>query len=112
MVRGSRDHRSPAYSVASDLLQYLNWLFLIVYAVASAGIFLRELMAESPFYPEPFRFFYGVFVVPAVVPLWLGFLIADLIREFRWPWLAASLACAALVFAGYHAISALTVVPG
>jgi hypothetical protein len=93
-------------------LRCLNWVFLIVYALAAIGIFWGELGTESPLYPEPFRFYYGVVGIPALLPIWFVYLIEDLIHGFRWQWLARSLGIAVLAIVGYFIVAAMTVIPG
>jgi hypothetical protein len=85
---------------------------LIVYGFVAVSVFFGELRTENPFYPAPFRFYYGTIAVPALLPVWFGFLIADLIHSFRWQWLLGSIAAAGSILIGYSLIDAFTLVPG
>ena len=93
-------------------LRWINWLLLVVYSIAATTIVFRELLFECPFYPEPFRFYFGLIALPAFVPAWFGYLLADIIHRFRWEWLAASIAAGTLMLGAYFVIAKLTFVPG
>lgn len=100
-----------ADSIAAEL-RWINWLLLVLYGVAALFVVLSELRFESAFYPEPFRFYFGTMIVPALVPAWFGFLIADLIHRYRWQRLAGSIAAGVLMMVGYFLIGAMTPVRG
>ena len=98
-------------SIAAEL-RWINWVLLLLYAVAALLVVFRELRFENPFYPEPFRFYFGTMIMPALVPAWFGFLIADLIHRYRWKRLAGSIAAGVLTIVGYFVIGAMTPVRG
>lgn len=108
-MKSSKEEGRDALTTA---LRRMNWLFLALYCLLTAFIFFLELRIVNSFYPLPFRYFYGVIVMPAIIPCWFALLIADLVHHLRWQWLATSLGMGALAIVTYMLIDQLTMVPG
>ena len=81
-------------------------------AIEGAFLVFVEVRRESGFYPQPFRFYFGVIVMPLTFAAWLGFLIGDLVHRYRWQLLAGSLSLGVAMVVAYTLVDRLTVVPG
>ena len=108
-----KPERSANIPTLTSELRLINWICLPLYGVIAFFLFWDAARADQrPFYAPTFQVYYGTVVMPALLLAWFGFLIGDIIRRFRWQWLAASLVTGLLAIAAYFVIAAVTVLPG